>query len=221
MYYTKNRRNKPLYKKILPLRKNVQNSNKIIQFRKLKWQKFRHLVLKLNKQKFYDPISYFLSNFGNFFSKKFKYNLQNKQRLRFFYGNLRKGYLKKVVKLTLKKSKKLNTHSTTLFIEKLETRLDTTLYRTYFCSNFNHARQLISHQKISVNNKVVQHKFFELKKGDLITVDSSIRHVVISSIMQSKTWTALPKHLYVNYKTLQILIIEDVKYTNCLAYHHF
>ena len=42
----------------------------------------------------------------DFFNKKFKYNLQNKQRLNFYYGTLRKSYLKKVVKSTLDEFKK-------------------------------------------------------------------------------------------------------------------
>ena len=38
-----------------------------------------------------------------------------------------------------------------LFIEKLESRLDTALYRTHFSYSFSNARQIISHKKIYVN----------------------------------------------------------------------
>ena len=123
-----------------------------MRFRKKKWQKFQHLTLKFNRKRFYDPISHVLFNFKNFFSRKFKYNLQNKQRLSFFYGKLRKSYLKKLVKLTLKSSKSTSIHETILFIKELETRLDTAIYRTYFSYSFRNARQLISHQKVYVNN---------------------------------------------------------------------
>lgn len=185
MHITKNRPHKPLYKKILPLKKNIQNNNKILKFNKLKWQKFQHLTSK-KKKNFYDPISYCLFNFKNFFNKKFKYNLQNKQRLSFYYGKLRKRYLKRIVKLILKESKKLNIRAPILFIQKLEARLDTALYRTHFCHSFYSASQLISHQKIYVNNKIVQHKFFELKKGDLITFDDSIHHIIRSNVLNSE-----------------------------------
>ena len=30
-----------------------------------------------------------------------------------------------------------------------------------------------------------------------------------------------PKHLFINYKTLQILVIENVNYTNYLTYSSF
>ena len=94
--------------------------------------------------------------------------------------------MKRIVKLILKDSKKVNTRASILFIQKLEARLDTALYRTHFCYSFYNAGQLISHQKIYVNNKIVQHKFFELKKGDLITFDNSIHHIIKSNILNSE-----------------------------------
>lgn len=166
-------------------------------------------------------MSYFLFNFKNFFSKKFKYNLQNKQRLKLSYGTLRKSYLKKLVKSTLNKFKSENTHATILFIRKLETRLDTALYRTYFSYSFSHARQLISHKKVYVNNIIAQHNSYTLKKGDLITFDNSVFNFITSNILNSKVWPLPPKHFYINYKTLQILVVEDVKYTNHLTNYSF
>jgi len=142
--------------------------------------------LKFKKTKFYDPTSYFLSNFKNFFSRKFKNNLQNKQRLSLYYGKLRKSYLKFLVKSTLKNFRNENTNATSLFIEKLETRLDTVLYRTYFSYSFSNARQLISHKKVYVNNKIVQYNSYLLKKGDLITFDKDIFSIITESILKSK-----------------------------------
>nr|YP_010252071.1 ribosomal protein S4 [Thalassiosira rotula]QTX08914.1 ribosomal protein S4 [Thalassiosira rotula] len=221
MNFIKKRRNKPLYKKFLPLRKNIQNKEKLMKFNKKKWQNFQRLTLKFRKKNFYDPISYSLFNFKNFFSKKFKYNLQNKQRLSFFYGRLRKKYLKRVVELTLKKFKSVNLHATILFIKQLETRLDTALFRSHFSYSYRNARQLISHKKVCVNNKIVQHNSYLLKKGDLITLDKSTFKFVTHNILKSKIWPAPPKHFHVNYKTLQILVIEDINYSNCLMYYPF
>ena len=127
-------------------------------------------------------MSYFLFNFKNFFSRKFKYNLQNKQRLSLFYGSLRKNYLKKLVQSTLKKFKSVKGHATALFIKKLETRLDTALYRAHFSYSFKNARQLILHKKIYVNNKIVQYNSYLLKKGDLITLDKEVFEIVAYNI---------------------------------------
>ena len=210
-----------MYKKFLPLRKNIQNRDKLMKFRKKKWQKFQRLISKFRKRKFHDPISYFLFNFKNFFNKKFKYNLQNKQRLSFFYGKLRKSFLKKLVRSTLREFKNLNMHATILFIRKLETRLDTALYRAHFSYSFRNARQLISHKKIYVNDKIVQYNSYVLKKGDLITLHKDIFEFIILNIRKSKTWPIPPKHLHINYKTLQILVIEEINYTSCLIYYPF
>lgn len=221
MHFIKKRHNKPLYKKFLPLRKNIQSRDKLFKFKKKKWEKFQLSLLKFKKKKFYDPITHFLSNFKNFFSKKFKYNLQNKQRLSLFYGKLKKNYLKKIVKSTLKEVKSLNRHATLLLIEKLETRLDTALYRTHFSYSFDNARQLISHKKVYVNSKTVQRNSYLLKKGDLITLDKNIFDFVTLNISKSNICPMPPKHFYINYKTLQILVIEDINYTNCLMYYPF
>jgi ribosomal protein S4 len=221
MHFIKKRRNKPLYKKLLPLRKNVQNRDKLLKFNKKKWQKFQRLISRLKKKKFYDPTTYFLSNFKNFFSRKFKYNLQNKQRLSLYYGKLRKSYLRKLVKSTLSEFKSENTHATVLFIEKLEMRLDTALYRAYFSYSFNHARQLISHKKVYVNNKIVQCNSYLLKKGDIITFDVGIFSLITRNILKSKVLFTPPKHFYINYRTLQISVIEDIKVTNCSTYYPF
>ena len=186
MHLIKKQRNKLLYKKLLPLRKNIQNVDKFLKFKKKKWQKFQRLTSKLQKTKFYDPISHFLYNFNTFFSRKFKSNIQNKQRLSLFYGNLKQGYLKRIVKLTLNEFKKKKSHATVLLIEKLETRLDTALYRTYFSYSLNNARQLIAHKKVYVNNKIVQYNSYLLKKGDLITFDNDIFDLVSYNISSAK-----------------------------------
>lgn len=221
MYHIKKQRNKPLYKKLLSLRKNIQNRSKLTKFRKKKWQKFQRLIAKIRKKKFYDPKSYFLFNFKNFFSRKFKYNLQNKQRLSYNYGKLRKSCLKKLVKSTLSEFKKRNTHATVLFIEKLEARLDTALCRAYFSYSFNNAKQLISHKKVYVNGKIVSHNSYLLKKGDLITFDKSVFGHICLNISTSNKRIIPPKHYHINYKTFQILVIEDIKYNNCLRYYDF
>ena len=100
---------------------------------------------------------------------------------------MRKSYLKKVVRLILKKCKNLNLHATILFVKRLETRLDTALFRSYFSYSFKNARQLILHKKVYVNNKIIQYNSYLLKKGDLITLDKNIFKFVIYNILNSRT----------------------------------
>lgn len=221
MYFIKKQRNKVLYKKILPLKKNIQNSSKILNFKKQKWRKFKYLHFKNKKKFYYDPIVYNLFTYMNFFSKRFKYNLENKQRLSFFYGKLKLSLFKTLIIKVLKRLRMVTAQAVILFVEQLETRLDTALYRTYFSSSFGSAKQLVSHKKVFVNNKIVQHSCYKLKKGDLITFDNSIYNFLISNILKSKVWQIPPKYFYVNYKTLQILVIEDINYSNYLIDYNF
>lgn len=214
MYSTKKRRKKLLFKKILPLKKNILNSDKFLKFKKQKWQKFKFFIKKYKKKKFYDFTSYPLYNFTYFFSKKFKYNLDNKQRLSFFYGNLRKTYLKMLTSSSLKNFKQTKTQAVLLLIEKLESRLDVALYRTKFATNINCARQLISHKKIYVNNKIVSNNSYLLKKGDFITFDSSVHNFVASNVLKFKPHQTFLRRYCINYKTLQLVIVENINYTN-------
>ena len=47
MHLTNKRRNKPLYKKFLTLRKNIQNNDKFLRFRKKKMTKISILNFKV------------------------------------------------------------------------------------------------------------------------------------------------------------------------------
>lgn len=140
----------------------------------------------MRKKNFYNTVSYFLFNFKNFFTRKFKYNLQNKQKLSLNYGGLRKKYLKKLVRSTLNEFKSSNTYATVLLIEKLESRLDTALCRAYFSYSFNNARQLILHKKVYVNGKIITHNSYLLKKGDLITLEQTAFKFISFNILKSK-----------------------------------
>ena len=218
MFFTKKRRYKPLYKKFLRLKKNIQNREKLLRFKKQKWQKLKYFILKSKKRfnffKFHDSSQYFLSNFNNFFSNRFLYNLLNKQRLSLYYGELRKKYLKHSVKRVLKSSKNTNKHVSLLFIKKLEKRLDITLYHSHFTYSVRCAKQLISHKKVYVNGRVVRCGSYKLKKGDLISIDKTSFNFIVSNVIKSKFWPLPPKHLYINYKILQILMVEDTEYVN-------
>ena len=182
MYSTKKLSSRLLYKKLLSLKKDIKNSDKILKFKKKKWHKFQQILLKSKKKRFYDPVIHSLFNFKSFFNKKFKYNLHNKQRLSFFYGKLKKSYLKKLLKEIFKKSKISKKNFITLFIQRLENRLDTILCRTHFAYSLQNAKQLITHKKVYVNGKIIQQSGYIVKKGDLITFKNDIHKSLYQNI---------------------------------------
>ena len=223
MIYIKKNRYKPLYKKILNLKKNVQNRKKLLNFKKQKWEKFNFYLKNQSKfskrnkyYKIFDQYSYYNSKFSNYFSRKFKYNLHTKQRLSFFYGGLGQKYLRSIYKQSVQKNKisYVNLNSKLFFIELLESRLDSIILRSHFVLSVRNARQLISHGHVLVNGKVVKKKSFLLKKGDTITFSPQVYSLLIFNVANSELWPIPPKYLEINYKIFHIILTDDIKYTN-------
>ena len=113
-----------------------------------------------------------------------------------------------------------------MFIENFEMRLDTVLFRAKFCSSFRGARQLITHKKVFVNNNLITSNSYKLHAGDLIKLSKNraIRQIVINSngmiaLKKRSIWPHPPKHLTINYRTLQI-IVGSIKPAN-LGHYFF
>ena len=216
---TKNRF-KPIFKQSLRLRENVQNRQKILKFKKRKWKSF--LIFYSNKLKNYkkfkplDHSKYFVTKYGTrgaSYNKRFRDTLHAGKRLRFFYGNLLKKYFKKKIDLALSQRKStLNIKNT--FLHSFESRLDIVLYRAKFAPTVRSARQLILHGKVYVNQIQVKSKAYNLKKGDIINLSLDCLNLYENYIIESIKWPIPPKHLLINYKTLQILFIESLESTN-------
>ena len=122
----------------------------------------------------------------------------------------------KILSIKNKKFKNKNPELLKLF----EKRLDVVLYRAKFCHSLRNAQQLIVHGKVSVNSKIVRSKSFVLEAGDLISIDFKHTELIQSNIRESEMWPIPPKHLLINYKTMQI-IFGDVNHTNSFLLYPF
>jgi ribosomal protein S4 len=217
----KKQRYKPFYKQFLRIRKNVQNRRKIFKFNKQKWKRFQ--LYSKKQLKFYkrfklkDPFRLNVTKFtskGNSFQKKFRNSLHERKTFNLFYGGLKKKYLKRKLKSinSLKKYKSSKFFNSKYHILKLfESRLDKVLYSSKFSLSIKNARQLIKHGHITVNNLTVKTPSYILKTDDLIEVSHSIRsrNLVKKYIYQSNFWPIPPKHMMINYNTLQIIFLYD------------
>lgn len=219
MIFVRKNRFKPIFKQFFLLRENVQNNKKLLKFKKKKWrrliQQYKRKLLRYKKFKPKDQTQYLVTKYpskGNAYNKRFRNTLRSLGRFRAYYGGLSEIFLKKKIRSVLKNNK-IQTNVNTLFLELFESRLDTILYRAKFCSSIRSARQLIVHGKIVVNNTTVKSKNYQLKKGDLIAVKPHFNHVIEENIRQMQTLPFPPKYLFINYKTMQILI-GNIKYTN-------
>lgn len=224
MSFQRKNRFKPIFKQFIKLRENVQNRQKLLKFKKKKWKSFlKFYINRLKNFKKFKPLDhskYFVTKYGTRgvgYSKRFRDTLQAGKRLRVFYGGVLKKYLKKKIKITLSKKKYNSKNLTgleTVFLQLFESRIDTVLYRAKFAPTMRSARQLILHGKVYVNQIQVKTKAYILKHGDIVSLSLNCLELYENHIIDSVKWTVPPKHLVINYRTLQILFLGNIKSTN-------
>ena len=212
MILQKKNRFKPLYKQFLNLGENVQNRKKLLKFKKQKWNGLLfHLKYRMkwyNRYKSQDQTRYMVTRFPNRWDSykkgSYRHILKAYKKLNLFYGGFSKKSIKKIITQTYSKINK-NKMLNLIFLKIFESRLDTILYRAKFTISIKASRQLIVHGKIFVNGIKIQSPLYIIKPGDLISIDYSISSVIEKGIARSNKWPITPKHLVVNYKTLQIV----------------
>ena len=224
----KKKKYKPLYKKFVHLRQNVQNRKKIYNFKKQKWQKVLKHLYKLKKKniRMYDQNIYYKPKFTFYFNNKFKNDLHVKQRFNFFYGGLTVNHVKsKVKKMFNNFNNKTNKYNfinmNSYFVEIFESRIDVILYRSHFAYSIRNARQLISHGRIFINSTKIKDNSYHVKKNDLIEIDFKSHTFIKNNLINSNNWPIPPKYLHINYKTFQIILLFNVKYINVIFHHPF
>ena len=227
------KRHKPFYKQFLRLRQNVQDRTKLFTFKKQKWQRFNQSLK--NQLKFYkrfkirDQFQLSVSKFasrGNSFQKKFKNNLYQRKTFGLFYGGLKKAYLKKHILKSIKTKNYANSNSLDyrhVALKFFESRLDTVIHKANFSLSIKEAAQLILHGHVLVNGKPVKVKSYNLSTNDLIEIarNKKSRALVKRSIDRSNFWPIPPKHLLVNYKTLQILYVHQNDSNLMPVFNHY
>ena len=91
--------------------------------------------------------------------------LCEKQKLRFMYGLMEKQFRR-----TFEKAKGVRGVTGTIFLQMLESRLDSVVYQLGFCKSRQAARQFVNHGHIRVNGQKVDIPSFQVKPGDEIEV---------------------------------------------------
>ena len=109
--------------------------------------------------------------------------LNAKQKLKSYYGNINERQFRNVYRKALKKKG----DTTENLVGLLETRLDTVIYRAKFAPTVFSARQLINHGHFRVNKKRVNISSYTVKENDLIEVkDKSKSLTIIEGCLSSK-----------------------------------
>tara|TARA_B100000886_G_scaffold142455_1_gene96677 strand:+ start:7188 stop:7805 length:618 start_codon:yes stop_codon:yes gene_type:complete len=128
----------------------------------------------------------------------YKIQLQAKQKLKSYYGNLNERQFRNVYKEAARR--KGNTGENLVGI--LESRLDAVIYRAKFANTVFQARQLINHGHVKVNGKRVNISSFYLNEKDEVQIkDSSKQLNTILSASSSKE-REVPDYLVSDQKKL-------------------
>lgn len=196
---------KPKYKKLISLKENIQNYNKILNFKKKKWAKLIQIYIRklklYNKIKPKDYNQHLVSRYTSLtfaYKRRYKNVLQETNKFKLMYG----GFTTKKIKMILNKKSKII--SPINFLKLFENRLDVILYRAKFVLSIREAGQIIYQGKILLNNKTIKIKSYVVKSGDIITVKTKYLNKTTLNVLQLN-WPICQKHLLVNYKTSQII----------------
>jgi len=101
--------------------------------------------------------------------------LEAKQKLKSYYGNMNERQFRNVFRKALKK----RGNTTENFIGLLERRLDTVIYRAKFALTVFSARQLINHGHVKINGKKVNIPSFMLKESDTVEIKNKSKELLI------------------------------------------
>lgn len=147
---------KPRNKICFQNNRNIHKNLNIFKLNTKKWNLFKK---KLRYRKEIKP-----EKRKKFFQKR----LFEKQQFRNFYGCIHEYQLKNILQKLSKKDNTINIFQQFLIL--LESRLDINLVRLKLVKTIFQAKQLINHNKIKINNKIISKPNFLLEKGDIIRI---------------------------------------------------
>tara|TARA_B100001029_G_C15061449_1_gene458877 strand:+ start:670 stop:1287 length:618 start_codon:yes stop_codon:yes gene_type:complete len=134
--------------------------------------------------------------------------LQAKQKLKSYYGNINERQFRNIYRKALKKKG----DTTENLISLLETRLDTIVYRGKFTPTVFAARQLINHGHVRVNKKKVNIASYLVRETDLIEIkEKSKKLAVIDGSLANKE-REVPEYIQLDDKKKTVKLVRVPKF---------
>ena len=135
--------------------------------------------------------------------------LQAKQKLKSYYGNMNERQFRNVYRKAF--NKKGNT--TENLIGLLERRLDTVIYRAKFATTVFSARQLINHGHIKVNGKKVNISSYLVSAEDTIEVKEKSKKltIIVGSLVSKER--EIPDYIQMDEKNKKAKLIRVPKFS--------
>ena len=139
--------------------------------------------------------------------------LQAKQKLKSYYGNMNERQFRNVYKKAI--MKKGDTAEN--LIGLLERRLDAVIYRSKLSNTIFSARQLINHGHVKVNGKKVNISSYSVREEDTIEIRDKSKQLAIIDIALASKEREAPEYIQMDeknkkFKFVRIPKFEEVPY---------
>ena len=134
--------------------------------------------------------------------------LQAKQKLKSYYGNINERQFRNVYRKAI--MKKGDTAEN--LIGLLERRLDAVIYRAKFSSTIFSSRQFINHGHVKVNGKKVNISSYLLGEEDTIEIKDNSKQLAIIDIALANKERDIPEYLQVDEKKRTIKFKFELMY---------
>ncbi|MFH0732060.1 MAG: 30S ribosomal protein S4 [Candidatus Omnitrophota bacterium] len=129
----------------------------------------------------------------------FGVQLREKQKAKTIYGVLERQF-----RNYFKKAEKSRGITGEVLLQLLERRLDNLVFRSCFANSRPHARQMVIHGLIMVNDKIVNRPSYSVNEGDTIRVKANEDKLKqISQQMETLKDRGMPGWIKVDDKTLE------------------
>lgn len=134
----------------------------------------------------------------------FRLRLEEKQKLRYYYGLREKQMVRYMHRATRAKG-----NSGEVLLQILERRLDNIVFRLGLAPTIPAARQLVNHGHIMVNERKVDIASYECRAGDIVAVRDREKSKKLASLYAEEPTLSVPSHLDFNKKTLSGRVIDE------------
>ena len=138
----------------------------------------------------------------------FGVQLQAKQKLKCYYGNMNERQFRNVYKKAI--MKKGDTAEN--LIGLLERRLDAIVYRAKLATTIFSARQLINHGHLKVNGKKVNISSYQVREEDTIEVRDKSKQLALIDVALANKEREVPEYLQVDEKNKKVKFVRVPKF---------
>ena len=134
--------------------------------------------------------------------------LQAKQKLKSYYGNINERQFRNVYKKAI--MKKGDTAEN--LIGLLERRLDSVIYRSKLSNTIFSSRQLINHGHVRFNGKKVNISSYQVKEEDTIEIKDKSKQLALIDIALANKEREVPEYLQLDEKNKKVKFVRTPKF---------